>query len=92
MKVTIKYMAQIKVTAGVPEETLDVAEPCSVSQLLNTLTQERHPGLRPMLMDDSGRLQPTILLFVNDNQVQDTDATNLADGDVVTFLSPIAGG
>ena len=92
MNVTIKYMAQIKVTAGVAEETLDLADPCSVSDLLRQLTEKHHPGLRPMLLDESGRLQPTILLFVNDSQVQDTDAAMLANGDVVTFLSPIAGG
>mgnify|MGYP002624460560 CR=1 FL=1 len=90
MQVTIRYMAQLKRAADTNSETLEVDDQSTVQSLLVRLTRE-HPDLERMLLND-GQLQPTILVFVGDDQVDDPQAQTLSEGDVVTLLSPIAGG
>src|SRR5262249_13619867 len=51
----------------------------------------RHGGsLSALLLTATGQLQPTILTFIGDDQAN-RDAV-LRDGDIVTLLTPIAGG
>ncbi len=85
-------MAQIKTAAGVPAEDWELAQPCTAAELVRQVTDKHGNSLRRMLLDESGQMQPTILLFVNDEQVDDADKHLIQDGDEVTFLSPIAGG
>jgi molybdopterin converting factor small subunit len=91
MKVTVKYMAQIKQAAGVGSEQVELDQPCSVQELVAGLAERRGQPLRKLLLDERGGVQPTVLLFVGDSQVEG-DRLQLKDGDVVTLLSPIAGG
>jgi molybdopterin converting factor small subunit len=43
-----------------------------------------------LLLDANGQPNETILVFVNDEQME--PGVELKDGDIVTLLSPIAGG
>jgi molybdopterin converting factor small subunit len=92
MNVTVKYMAQIKTAAGTGAEVVHLAQACSVRDVLRVLVERHGSALRQLLFTAEGQLQPTILLFVNDDQVQQPDQTWLGDGDRLTLLSPIAGG
>lgn len=91
MQVTVRYMAQLKQAAGAPSETLDLVEALSVQDLLVQLTKA-HPNLSRMLLDEEHQLQPTILVFRGDDQVDNPKETTLMQGDTITLLSPIAGG
>jgi molybdopterin converting factor small subunit len=91
MKIAVRYMAQIRQAAGVGGEAVELAAACGADELVTQLARGREP-LRRLLLDADGRLHPTILLFVNDEQVPAWERTLLRDGDVVTVLSPVAGG
>jgi molybdopterin converting factor small subunit len=90
MKITVCYMAQLKQAAGVGSEQVEVGNPCSIEDLARRLADRHGDGLRKLLLGDNGTLQPTNLFFIGDAQAQLSD--QLKDGDVLTVLSPIAGG
>lgn len=92
MKVAVRYLAQLKPAAGGLGEQVEVPSPCSVEELLAHLAHRHGPALRDLLLDAAGRRQPTILVFVGDVQVAPGEPAQLRDGDVLTLLSPMAGG
>ncbi len=92
MNVSIRYMAQLKHAAGVAREqaTLDAA--CSPHELVTRRAACHGEALHRLLLDGAGRLHPTILLFVGDEQATPAAGYLLKDGDQITVLAPIAGG
>lgn len=81
MIIYIRYTAQLRRRTGLASEELTVAGPLPLQDAVKLLEQRRGPLL------DSGAL-----VFVNDEQVRELSQVHLVDGDVVTFLAPIAGG
>jgi molybdopterin converting factor small subunit len=92
VQIAVHYLAQVKQAAGIASEQVEVASPCAVQDLVARLAERHGPPLRHLLLGADGRLQPTILLFVGDEQVGPDDRLELKDRDVVTLLSPVAGG
>ncbi len=92
MRVTVRYMAQLRTTAGAADEAVEIDGPCTVAELASRLAARHGEALRRLLLASDGRLSPIILVFVNDVQVGPEDDRPLSDGDVMTLLSPIAGG
>jgi molybdopterin converting factor small subunit len=91
MRIAVRYMAQLKTVAGVATETVELADSATTADLVARLV-ERHSGLRSLLHNPTGNVQSTILIFIGDQQADTQQAQTLRDGDVVTLLSPIAGG
>jgi molybdopterin converting factor small subunit len=89
MNVTVRYLAQLRGLAGRSSEQLELNGPGTTAGLVEALI-ERHPPLRPILLDEQGRPRASVLLFVGDEQAGPDRA--LTEGDEVTFLTPIAGG
>jgi molybdopterin converting factor small subunit len=58
------------------------------------LVEQRDPELRRFVFRDDGRLQPTLIITINDQPVPrgQADATLINEGDVVTLIPPVAGG
>ena len=92
MKVAVKYMAQLRDAVGLAYEQIDLETPCSVQEFAAHLAARHGDRLRRLLLDAHGGLQPTILLFVGGRQIVRDSPVALHDGDVVTVLSPMAGG
>jgi molybdopterin converting factor small subunit len=92
MKVSVRYMAQVRQATGVDGESLELAAPCTLAELLGQLAARHGERLRNLLLLADGAPQPSILLFLNAEQTQDHSATPLKDGDVLTILAPMAGG
>ncbi len=92
MKISITYMAQLKTATGTGSEEVELPSSGTTKELVHQLVERHGESLGRMLLDSSGELQPTILLFVNDSQVAKGSSQPLQNGDKVTFLSPIAGG
>ena len=92
MQVTVEYTAQVKRAAGVAVESVTLAEPCTVQELVANVAKMHGEGLARLLFASDGVLHPSILLFVGDRQVRWDMAVELQEGDVVTILSPISGG
>jgi molybdopterin converting factor small subunit len=89
MRITVRYLAQLKEAAGIATEIV-TSEERSTHGLLMSLGDHHGDALRRLLLDADGQPNATILVFVNDRQVE--PGMELNDGDVVTLLSPIAGG
>lgn len=92
MRLTVRYMAQVKHAAGTAGDEVQLDAPCTVRELLAILAQRRGEALRRMLLDSAGQAQPTILIFLGDRQVWPDELLQPRDGEVLTILSPIAGG
>lgn len=92
MKITVHYLAQVRQAAGRAMEPIELERPCSVRQLVIALAQRGGESLTRLLLDQRGEPQPSLLLFVGDNQVSAMQEITLRDADVVTVLSPMAGG
>jgi molybdopterin converting factor small subunit len=92
MKVTVKYMAQLKQAAGVSDEVVDLEQACTVPQLIQHLVARHAEPFRRILLDSDGGVHHSILLFIGDEQVRGDSPRLLQDGDLVTFLAPMAGG
>jgi molybdopterin converting factor small subunit len=92
MRVSVRYLAQLREAAGVAEETVDIDGPCTASELAARLAARHGEALRRMLLAADGRLSPVILAFAGNAQVGPDERLALKDGDVITLLSPIAGG
>jgi molybdopterin converting factor small subunit len=92
MKVSVRYLAQLKQAAGVGAETVEVGSPCTPRECVGRLAEQHGGELRRLLLGGDGRLNPTVLVFVGDEQVMPDERVLLNDGDVVTVLLPVAGG
>jgi len=90
--VRVEYAAQVKRAAGIAAETVAVADDCSLQELAGQVAAAHGEALQKLLLDEGGGLQPSILIFVGDEQVRGDAARVLNGRDTVTFLSPISGG
>ena len=91
MKVAVRYMAQLRRAAGAAIEQVELGRPCSAKELLRRIAERRGGSFRNLLLNADGGVQRAVLLFVGDEQVG-SEAALLRDGDVVTVLTPMAGG
>ncbi len=92
MQIQVQYSALIRKLADCGKETVEVDDGTSAQALITRLANERGDALARYLLGDDGRLQPAVLAFVNDTQVRWDDERSLRDGDVLVFMSAIAGG
>jgi molybdopterin converting factor small subunit len=92
MKVNVNYLAQLKQAAGISSESVELNTPCSVQDLVTRLAENHGEPLRSFLLDTEGSLRTSILIVVGDTQVHWETPVQLKEGDVVSFLSPLAGG
>ena len=91
MRVVVRYMAQLRQAAGAAVEQVELDQPCTVQELLARLAAHHGPLFRDLLLNASGSPHPAVLVFVGDEQTGPESRT-LRDGDVVTMLTPMAGG
>ena len=81
MRIEILYFAAAREAAGVPGETLEIADDATVDALRATL-DARHPGL--------SRVSRTARFAVGERFAPASQ--RLASGDVVALLPPVSGG
>ncbi len=92
MQLTIRYETLLKRATGVATQTLEIAEGCDVRDVVSRLAQEASDAAKSMLVDASGSVQPSLLIFVNNRQVTASESCKVTSGDEVTLMSPISGG
>jgi molybdopterin synthase sulfur carrier subunit len=94
MSIRVCYLAQARKVAGQPEDSLPWRDGLTLGGALDDLAEARGAALRQFLFRDDGRLQPTLLLTINDQPVPRGSASTLLlnDGDTVTLIPPVAGG
>lgn len=92
MQVTVEYTAQARRAVGVSREQVELPQAATLRDLVAEVTRRHGEPLEKILYDAEGRLQPSILLFVRDEQARWDSPRTLGEQDVVTILSPISGG
>ena len=92
MNITVHYMAQVRRVAGRSVEQMELDRPCTLGELVAEVARRGGEPLHRLLLDGRGEPQAALLLFVGDNQVPAGQVVSLREGDVVTVLSPMAGG
>ncbi len=92
MQIEVEYAAQLKRAAGRGSESIELADGSTLHDLVQQVAGRHGAELVRMLLDGSGSLQPSILMFIGDEQVRGDLNHKLRDRDVVTLLSPISGG
>lgn len=65
----------------------------TVEEALVMLNQE-FPGLKAILLDESGKVRPYVNIFVNETSIREGDSliTKLKDGDLLHIIPSVAGG
>jgi molybdopterin converting factor small subunit len=91
VRVVVRYMAQLRQAAGAAVEQVELERPCSIAELILRLADRHQAPFRELVLDGRGGIRPAVLLFVGDEQVG-PGRSALRDGDVVTVLTPMAGG
>ncbi len=92
MQITVEYTAQVKQTAGVARETIDLPAACTLTQCLKHVAASHGSPLADLLLSADGNLSPALLYFICDSQVANGDDPRLKERDIVTILTPISGG
>lgn len=92
MQVTVHYTTQLKAALGKAQESIDLPPDSSLPDLLQRLEQRHADAFRQFVRTPAGTLLPSILVCVNDQQVDPASAEPLPDGAAVTLLSAISGG
>ncbi len=93
MKVKVNYLAQLKQAAGISSENLVLEQPCSVQELVTQVAEKHGEPLSKFLLNPTtGSLSRNILVVVGDTQIDWDRPVPVKEGDVISFMSPIAGG
>ncbi len=87
--VTVELPAALRGLAG--NEARVQVSAATVGAALDALCA-RSPALRSKLFTDTGALRRTVGVFVDDDDVRDTPAHPLRDGQVVVLIAAMAGG
>jgi molybdopterin converting factor small subunit len=89
MRITVKYMAQLKRLAGA-SEVIEVGSGSVLGAVLVELAARHGADFRALLLGADGQPQRSLLVFIGDERAGLNQ--ELHDGDRVTILSPMAGG
>jgi molybdopterin converting factor small subunit len=92
MQVQFTYLAQIRTAAGAESEQVELADGTTLDAALAQLGAAHGDAFGALTLDESGRVRPSLVALVNDVPVDRDGPCELADGDQVVLLSPVAGG
>lgn len=92
MKIKIKYTAQLKKEAGVPEVWKETTEEVGLEDLLKEIAAGHNEAFANILFDEHGSRRQSIVVVHNNEQVLAGRLTGLKENDEILIMSPIAGG
>ena len=92
MIVEVQFTAQLKREADIGKEQIELDNGKDLRELIHLLFKRYSEGFDAILFDNMGTYRPSVLLVLNGVQVMYDDSNTLHDGDIVTIMSPIAGG
>ena len=94
VKITVQYDSQLKRYSECDQEDLEVPEQCTLHNALKQASFQGKDDFAKRVFNENDTIQPTLLVFVNDEVIRSDDITNrkLNNGDVVSLFTPISGG
>lgn len=91
-RVVVQFAAQIRHATGLEQDEYELAAESSVAELVASIAARHGTAVQQVLVDEQGKLHPSVLVFVGNQQVT-VDSPLVAEENLtVTFLSPISGG
>ncbi len=92
MTVHLEYTAQLKQAAGTSRETLDVPAGTTLRGVCALAAARHGDEFRQLLLTSAGTLQPTLLVFHDDQPLLPNADPLLKEGETITLMPPISGG
>lgn len=94
MKVTVRFEAQLRQAAGCDHIDIETTEESNVATLFSALIEQTDQKIAERLVDQQGVPIKSLLVFANDQPVphSEFDHRVLCDQDVISLITPIAGG
>ena len=92
MKITLRYTSQLATAAGTSEEDIEVADGIGLVELLGNLSKEHGPEFSKFVVNDDGTPVATLVVAVNDTQVDLRNDLSLEDESEVILITPMSGG
>jgi len=92
MQVSVVYTTQVKAALDLPGETIEVAAGSTASDLLKQLVEKHGSKFGELVFTSEGKLLPSLLMCVGDEQLASPADYPLQEGDALTLLSAISGG
>ena len=92
MRITVKYSAQARIATGRGSEEIDLEEPTTVHDLVIRLARQHGTAFRRLALDANGCPHPSLLVAIGDDQVRPGDHRRVAQGEIITIITPISGG
>jgi molybdopterin converting factor small subunit len=92
MKVTVKYMGQLRHLTGKDSEQVECPENISLAELMSVASKKYDQSFVNIVLDESGVIRPSLIIVINDITASKDASPNLSDGDSITLLTAIAGG
>lgn len=92
MNVTVDYVAQIKSAAGTDHEAVAVPAGMTLKALLADRAAHHGKAFSRLVFGANGCNRPSLIVALNDEQVDLDSAPALKDGDCLTLLTPMSGG
>ncbi len=89
--IQMKLWGQLKKAAG--SETIPLnTEGLTLEDIVKDLAKSQNAELAKLLLNEDGSCRHSILGFENDVQIEWDKELNIKDGDIISLMSPIAGG
>ena len=92
MKITFQYSGQARKARGTAEEVIDLEENSTVTQALIQVAQTWSPEAKGFFFDDENQVRPSMLIFVNEEQIMEPQTHVLTPNAKVLWMAPLAGG
>lgn len=94
MRVIVKYFAAVREIVQKREETIDVPDATTVSNLLSHLAEKYGMKLREYVFQPDGRPRATLQFLINGKNITSLQgqSTTLRQGDEFAFIPPVGGG
>ncbi len=92
MNVKIQCFAQLAHAAGAADHELELSEGATAQDALRAFGRTTTKEACALLFTEDGELQPTILLFLDEEPVLWSEPADARDGSNLFVATPIAGG
>jgi molybdopterin converting factor small subunit len=92
IRLRVTYCAQARAAAGVASDEVELDGLCTPADLLIKVAKMRGENLCRMILDGNSKPHPSVLLFVDGEQISVNAAMTLKDGDEVEIIPPMSGG
>ncbi len=89
--IALRLYGPLRAAVGQPEVRLPCAG-ATVEEVLVRFVEERDDDIRSFIFDGQGNRWRSLIVLLDGEPVQDSQATRVKAGDVISLLLPLAGG